>query len=251
MAQNSEQSVDRLPSLLTYGKGFFDSMRRRPGRFFHDIKAVFRYYGQWRRSFLPEVNSLSDEAPWIPFECREYLESLTGPKDFVFEYGSGGSTLYLARRVEKLVSVEHDNEWYSIVSRIIEKEGLENCEYYLHPPKVGLQGDSEIGYPPGYQSDGFPGEIFSEYVRSIDSYADESFDLVLVDGRARNACIWHACSKVKPGGYLVLDNSERESYREGRDLVSNWVCREFYGPGPYIPYFWGATVWRKPHSSSG
>jgi len=226
-------------------------MCQRPGRFFHDIRAAFRYYNRWQRSFLPEVNSLSDEAPWIPFECREFLESITGPEDNVFEYGSGGSTLYLARRVKKLVSVEHDREWYTLVSRKIEMEGLKNCEYHMCSPKVGLQDEPDIGYPSDYQSDGYPGEIFSEYVRTIDSYADESFDLVLVDGRARNACIWHARSKVKPNGYLVLDNSERESYREGKDLVSDWECLEFRGPGPYIPDFWEATVWKKPRSSSG
>jgi hypothetical protein len=38
---------------------------------------------------------------------------------------------------------------------------------------------------------------FEEYVRKIDVYPDESFDLVVVDGRARTACRYHTIKKIK------------------------------------------------------
>ena len=47
------------------------------------------------------------------------------------------------------------------------------------------------------------------YATFIDSFPDHSFDLIVIDGRARAACIQHAIRKVKKGGYLLIDNSER------------------------------------------
>ncbi len=53
---------------------------------------------------------------------------------------------------------------------------------------------------------------FEKYVRSIDRFIDKSLDLVIIDGRARLSCITHALKKIRPGGYLMLDDSERERY---------------------------------------
>lgn len=63
---------------------------------------------------------------------------------------------------------------------------------------------------------------FEEYVKSIEEYPDESFDLVLVDGRHRSFCIPHAIPKVRPGGYLMLDNSDRRGYRDAISLMSDF-----------------------------
>ena len=87
---------------------------------------------------------------------------------------------------------------------------------------------------------------FVDYARLIDDYADESFDLVAVDGRARCACVWHARAKVKPGGYLMLDNSDRPFYDPARQYLSDWEKRDLFGPGPYVDRFWGTTFWRRP-----
>ena len=80
----------------------------------------------------------------------------------------------------------------------------------------------------------------------IDRYDDNVFDLVMVDGRARNSCIWHARRKVKPGGYLVLDNAEREKYLSGIKLMERWECLEFVGILPYAKEYCKTVVWKKP-----
>ena len=60
---------------------------------------------------------------------------------------------------------------------------------------------------------GFEGLDFARYVAAVDD-ADGSFDLVVVDGRARNACFHRAVSRLAPGGVLVFDNVDRERYRD-------------------------------------
>ncbi|HKO93603.1 MAG TPA: hypothetical protein VJU61_20760, partial [Polyangiaceae bacterium] len=66
----------------------------------------------WFTSQAVTRSPLGDEAPWIPFVARRWLARQLRPHLRVFEWGSGGSTLFLARRVAELVSVEHDAEWY-------------------------------------------------------------------------------------------------------------------------------------------
>ena len=60
---------------------------------------------------------------------------------------------------------------------------------------------------------------FKKFVTTIDQYPDHYFDLVFVDGRARNSCIKHAIPKVKNGGYILLDDSDRKSYQKGKDYL--------------------------------
>ena len=69
----------------------------------------------WRVSFLPGHNPLRDQMPWVTFKARTWLEAYLKPDMFVFEWGSGGSTLFIAKRANKLISVEHDMGWYDRV----------------------------------------------------------------------------------------------------------------------------------------
>jgi hypothetical protein len=69
----------------------------------------------------------------------------------------------------------------------------------------------------------------------------QSFDMVLVDGRARIACLYRAVDKVAPGGALVLDNSDYERYQPALvNFLPAWRRRDFTAPGPSRPPSIGA-----------
>jgi hypothetical protein len=87
---------------------------------------------------------------------------------------------------------------------------------------------------------------FRDYVTRIDDYG--LFDLVVVDGRARNDCIKYGAGHVKPGGMLVLDNSDRARYQDGTDILAarGWPREDFFGAGPYNAWFWMTSVWTRP-----
>jgi predicted O-methyltransferase YrrM len=194
-----------------------------------------------------DISPASARIPWIPFECLDYLKTLLRPEFRVFEYGSGGSTFFFAARTRNVVSVEHNPEWYEQVSRIIRRENLTHCDYHFLPPTERNEKPSP-GLPAfvNYTADGYPDLTFLDYVRAIDVFPDGHFDLVSVDGRARNSCLFHAKPKVKPGGYLLLDNAEREEYSEGKKWMDDWSKTEFDGPGPWGEAFWQAIIWRRP-----
>ena len=39
------------------------------------------------------------------------------------------------------------------------------------------------------------------------------FDLIVIDGRAREACLDAALSRLSPGGIILFDNTNRRRYR--------------------------------------
>jgi hypothetical protein len=115
-------------------------------------------------------------------------------------------------------------------------------ERILLPPSESR----DVGYAGPYVSSVVPNRSFEEYVKFIERYSDESFDLISVDGRARVSCFRAAIKKLKPGGMLILDNSERNRYRQcftaENDIVVTQACA---GAGPYNLYFWETTIFAK------
>jgi len=205
---------------------------------------MLRFYRHWRESLKREHSVIEDDFPWMVYEAVSWLESYLKPGMEVFEWGSGGSTLFFASRVHFVVTVEHDPNWYAIVSKQLSDLNIQNVHFVLcKPERTDLLSEIYTSTDERYK-----GLSFQHYAETIDSYPDNSFDLVVVDGRARPGCMKHAIPKIRPGGYLLLDNSDRESYTPGKKAVATWLSCEFYGPGPYNKILWSTTIWQKPES---
>ena len=199
------------------------------------------------RSMLPGRGPLTEQVPWITYRAIRWLENTLTRDMKVFEFGSGGSTLFLATRAGKVVSIEHDADWYQLVSHRIAQLGIRNCDLQLAEPQPLPAGQGDDYGPHTYTSRHGKRHTqwFEDYVSRIDSYPDASFDLVIVDGASRAACIKHALSKVRPGGYLMLDNAECQRYHTAIDpLLRTMQLRVFRGTGPARPEFWETTVWQ-------
>lgn len=206
-----------------------------------------RYLWPWLTTLGKRNNILSDGVPWITFRAKEWLDEFLKVERRVFEYGSGGSTVYFARHTRQLISVEYDEQWHVMVAEELAKNNLtDHCEYRLVKPReVGDDEPSpqkEIHYR-SYRKM-FQGLDFEAYARAIDEYPNASFDLVVVDARARNACVQHAIPKVKPGGYLMLDNADRPAYKPAIRMLSPYRLLNFYGLGPYGAGPRGTSLWQ-------
>lgn len=179
--------------------------------------------------------------PWVTYDALRRLESMVTPTMRVFEFGAGGSTVFFAKRAAEVVSVEHDAGWQQLVKD--ELADRSNVEYILAEPEPRTPGDA-----PDALSRNYPEHHFTTYAHSIDRFDDGSFDLVLVDGRARVASARQSYAKVRPGGRLVLDNSERPDYGPVfTDLAGlGWDRRDHFGIGPYENLLWQTTVFTRP-----
>jgi hypothetical protein len=116
------------------------------------------------------VGAEGEPVPWMNYSVVQFLESRI-PKDAIlFEYGSGNSTKYWAKRVSKVVSLEYDETWFSRVNQ-------------------GKPNNASIEFC-AQDRDG-------AYCRHI-AKSGAHYDVVVVDGRDRVNCVKQAAGCLTP-----------------------------------------------------
>lgn len=186
--------------------------------------------------------------PWLPYLATEYIFEKIKP-ELIFEWGSGGSTIAFtnAERANRIVTVESDGDWHDRVLTELRHRGILFRVNLVHIPWEAGEIGPDKSDPAHYKSGSTElGPVnFKAYASYIDQYSP--FDLVLVDGFARASCLAHAAPKVKPGGWLVLDNTDRDYYlARTAPLFEGWERVDFYGYGPILAYPWKCTMFRRP-----
>lgn len=229
------QSFDKRQSILAdlrWYRGMHEGGGNEKNARKMHIENQWKFFGQWRKS-LNNTTPLDDERPWMTFSAIAAQEKMF-PVGTVFEWGSGGSTIFYRNRAKRVITIEHDLEYFELVSKRL--RASDDHEYHLIPPTDRIDEKYQSTMCSDLGS-------FEDYVRFIDRFRDETFDVVCVDGRARVPCVEAAASKVKPGGFLVLDNSERLIYQSVNEILgSEWNAIRFAGCGPYNRYFWETTI---------
>ena len=170
-----------------------------------------------------------DIQPWLSKQAVDFLDSIVSEDSTIFEWGSGGSTLRYAPKAKRIVSIENDKSWYDKLLVEFKERGISNVELKFIPNDNETSRDTLNLNSYSSNSLHYKHKVFRTYVKEIDSH--ESFDLVIVDGRSRASCIMHAIDKVKVGGYIMLDDSERPYYNPGKDLLKNDKWEENILPG--------------------
>ena len=217
----------QLRKLLLFLKFFIIALSR-----YQDVsllKSTWHYLPQWNRTVKRDNDPLSYDQPWIVFGAIDFLKAILAKDMVVWEYGSGSSTLFYARRVEKVYSVENDELWYNHLERFLEEKQITNVTYMLH------QDEGEAKLTDEKFVSKSANKLFRKYVESIDIISDNSLDIVMIDGRARSSCISQSIPKVKKGGYLIVDNSDRDYFANNQELfhLDKWEAKHFVGQTPY------------------
>ena len=166
------------------------------------------------------VDRDNNPIPWVTYSFIDFIKSHLKPHHTIFEFGSGNSTYFYAKYAGMVVSVEHDKEWYDKI--------------------VGTKPEnSEM--------------IFCELVRDGDYCRmpiklEETFDIIIVDGRDRVNCCKQAIKAVSENGVIILDDSEREFYREGINFLKLNGYKElsFSGISPGLFYRKSTSVFYRP-----
>lgn len=228
------------------------------------MKSLFKYYTElrfvikllksqnqrkhvfkWIRT-TREGRFLKQKIPWLTFDAIGFLNTIPLQSKKVFEWGSGGSTLFWLKKGAYVVSVEHDPQWYEKMKLILTK--TENVDYKLIEPEIRKIESNLIdpSDPEAYLSSNSKEHSFYKYASIIDQFENDYFDVILVDGRARPSCIMHAVKKIKPGGLLILDNSDRDYYLSKTPrYLKNFQKEVYSGAVPLVPVFSETTVYKK------
>jgi hypothetical protein len=214
---------------------------------------LFRYFTRWKRSQQKNRSPIIDRRPWMTFQAISFLERKLERHISVLEYGGGGSTLYFLDKGARVVTVEHDSNWFNLLNEKISEDKLTfNWTGILEIPTASPIGNNnDPSDPDSYtsESEEFNSYWFKEYASAIDSYQNVSFDIVIVDGRSRPSCIKHAADKIKIGGYLLLDNAERGYYLSHdttKDCLNAFrIVLDTFGPTPGLSWFTKTTIWQR------
>jgi len=202
-------------------------------------QAQRRHLARWWHS-LQNNYLLDTPFPWITFDAVDFVAGWLPSDARVFEYGSGGSTLFWLSRGATCVSVEHDPLWYVMVRQHVGSWNRLDYRLVQPEPASRLEDKQETADPNKYRSrlKAFRQSHFRHYVEQIDDFPDAYFDLIIIDGRARPSCIMHSISKVKEAGIIVLDNADRAYYTEQTgEYLAGFRRREFRGAVPCTPRF--------------
>lgn len=179
-----------------------------------NFKLLANEYGQWPT--IRDWNSVDragQPIPWYTYPATEFLSHLDLSLFKVFEYGSGNSTLWWSRRVEKVTSVEDDEAWFK---KITDSLSAKNVKFILEKDR----------------------EKYS-------SMAGNDSDIFIVDGKYRKDCLEHV---VNLGGVmLILDNSDwyPSSVRFLQERLG-WMQADFHGFGPINNYTWTTSIFVNP-----
>lgn len=172
------------------------------------------------------------DVPWWTYGAIDEVEAfLRNRRARVFEYGSGASTVWLARRAAHVTSVEHDAGWLRLVQQTLEEiEDLCPVALTHVPATPESTGQSQYMSKKAIAQ----GLDFQAYATAIER-AKGPFDVIIIDGRVREACLSHALSHLAPDGLIVFDNSHRARYRAAIS-ESGLSQRAFRGRAPALPY---------------
>ncbi len=149
--------------------------------FRHPLKFMPRLQLKLRQIINGDYPQLADGA--VRFMNSE-LKKITAPA--IAEWGSGRSTLWFSTRAARLVSVEHNAAWHNLIKDKLKRRNSHH---------VTLTLARENG--PEYPNSILPGA---------------PYDLILIDGIRRAECAAIAVKTIKPGGIIVVDNSNRPEY---------------------------------------
>jgi hypothetical protein len=234
--------------LTTYLKQWIKS-RPRCG-----LRNAVKFYPPWTRSIRSgDYSPLQAKELWMNLSCCEFLERNLDEAGLVAEFGGGGSTHYFLRKGHKVVTVEHDESWLHVLSHAVAAQYAPNSWTCMAKTPENRPTEARLEYvadPDLYCSADNLGLEFKSYASALDSYPNASFSCILVDGRARPSCIKHAVPKVRKGGLLVIDNTERPYYLSPKVLNHlHGFAKVFdeYAPVKGLMSFTRATVYRLPN----
>ena len=181
----------------------------------------------YNRLRLAWFERLNPDIPWLTAESVALLGKLLRAQDSVLEFGSGRSTIWFAHRCGSIVSVEHDLDWFKKVSSQIKQ--FSNVDYR----------HAKLEAPAGH---------VPPYLSLLDEFPNESFDVLINDGRLRHLVAEKATSKLKPGGLLVLDNAERYLPNE-LDIPES--RRDTPPDKHWVPFEVQTAKWRRIWTTNG
>ena len=203
--------------------GLLDRLSRSDTRRAQYLRSMFAIYD------ARDLTTL--DIPWWSYPAIDRVEAFLaarGDRTRVLEFGTGASTAWLAKRCREVHSIEHDIEFADQIGPLL--AGYENLTVHKVPVSPAVPGQ------PAVRSNrrGHEHLDFTPYVAMVEQIGG-TFDLIVVDGRARVASLAAAVAHLADDGVIVFDNANRAEYKAG--IANSGLHAEFLrGLAPSLPY---------------
>jgi hypothetical protein len=180
-------------------------------------------YDVWSQAILNQpikqrrIVPVQNRAPWFSFSAIQFLKQYLNKNMHLFEWGSGGSTLFFAQRCASVKSVENDPSWMQFLENELATNSITNVV-------IAHCVWSE------WRAEEF---LHSSYLNAI---GKDTYDVIVIDGfessdfALRPLCFARAQKQIKSGGIIVVDDAWR--YKELRKDNCAKAVRTFESVGP-------------------
>jgi predicted O-methyltransferase YrrM len=173
---------------------------------------------EYRDKLMEKVLRRQVRKPWMKYREIRIMEDLLialQPRR-ALEWGVGFGTKHFSGLLPEggeWISIEHDSDW----AERIRGEVPGHVRVYTVPPE-------KEPWLPG-NGDGNYGD-FRNYVEFPAGFGE--FDFILVDGRAREACLRQARYLLAEGGVVVLHDANRDFLHKPWDLYPRQIFFQDY-----------------------
>lgn len=164
--------------------------------------------------------------PFLVIDAVHHLNNIIRPGMKVLELGAGNSTLWFLEQGAHLTTYENDTSWCYLINKHIKSKP----EYY-YAGKLSLRQLSGI-----------------DVINDLQRLHNYTYDIVLIDSlnahTNRNDCMQAVLNKIKPGGWLILDNSDNPINWKGADLVKDKLHFKYTGYTPMSLFVCQTSFWK-------
>jgi len=164
----------------------------------------------WFRSAISQrpVDASGQALPWLTYPFIDFIRPRLRRDMSIVEFGAGQSTLFWARHVGQVLSVEDNPAWFAELKPQLPANAkvLLQVLHAAQPVAYAQAADEMLG----------------------------KADIVLVDGPERDLTLRNAPRLLRDGGVVVLDNAGRGEYDAASDDLKCQGFRrlDFIGMAP-------------------
>ncbi len=139
---------------------------------------------------LKLILGLELNKPFINYPSIKIFKSYLSKKDVLYEWGSGRSTSFFAKRVYMVHSVESDKKWLNTTENLLKKKNLMN-------------------YTLDFHEDDISEEFLNAPTLRKTKEEDGKDKVYVIDGGPRNLCAQLAGKICKNNDIIYLDDSDK------------------------------------------
>lgn len=139
------------------------------------------------------LDNKNEPIPWMNYNAISFFKQKLNNSIDMFEFGSGYSSLFFAKHVNTITSLEYDNNWFNYIKSILPI----NADLYY------CKLDEKLEY--------------CKFTAKL----NKKYNLILIDGADRVKCIINSIQSLTSNGVVVLDDSQRKEYKEGVNYLED------------------------------